>query len=38
MKLLLAFALFAGVQAYAQDPCAGCDDTLSQSYQKCARD
>ena len=36
MKLLLTFALLVGVQAFAQDPCAGCDDALSQSYQRCA--
>ena len=36
LKLVLTFALLAGVQAFAQDPCAGCDDTLAQAYQVCA--
>merc|ERR1719498_1185621 len=38
MKLLALLVVTAAMSASAlkQDPCAGCDDGLTQAYQKCA--
>eukprot|EP00928_Gymnodinium_smaydae_P013780 TRINITY_DN149_c0_g1_i1.p1 TRINITY_DN149_c0_g1~~TRINITY_DN149_c0_g1_i1.p1 ORF type:complete len:121 (-),score=45.33 TRINITY_DN149_c0_g1_i1:77-439(-) len=38
MKLALVFATVAVVvgEVVQQDPCAGCDESLAYSYQKCA--
>mmetsp|Transcript_988 Transcript_988/g.2033 ORF Transcript_988/g.2033 Transcript_988/m.2033 type:complete len:129 (+) Transcript_988:55-441(+) len=40
MKLVVAAVLLLAASALSveQDPCAGCDESLAQAYQACARD